>query len=245
MRSSFSSANIRFIKSNELEKQATLVELKTIKQKSLADIKFYGDRVAKYRAKASIKSNKDELMEAVSEIGKNLPLFWSAISVYGRASLLLVLITGMDSPDYLDNIYNDIIDYRIQYVDEYNNCKKTLLSLSQEAKALHSDKKIEYLETASEAWMHAGAGGLVLGIVGTFTAEKYKKNKADAKQAFDDRAATLLDACGDIDALDYALDNIELYQELNDSPVEIIQTEQDVYIKYDIAENEEEDEEDK
>ena len=233
-------ANLFFIKTNEHQRQATLLELKTVKQTSLTHIKYYGDMVKRYRTGISIKSDKEDLMKAVSEIGKNLPLFWSAISIYGRASLLDSLLSEMDNPDYLNNVYDDILECKDQYISEYKDCKETLLTFSNKAKALRAGKAIDILETASEALIHTGVGGFALGMTGTLATGLYKKSKEEAKKAFDDSAKVLLDACGDVDALDFALDSIEFYQKINDSPLEIVQSGDDSYIKFAIDEEDSE-----
>lgn len=77
--------DIRYIKENQTDKQASLMEVKTIKREALGDTKFFNSQIEKVRNNFSIRDKKEIIEKAVRDIGDYLPQYWCAVNLYSKA----------------------------------------------------------------------------------------------------------------------------------------------------------------
>ena len=225
--------NMQAIKNNESEKQATLVEIKTIKREAIGDMQFFNSRLAKDRSSLSVNDKKEIIVETVNKIGETLPQYWCSLSVYSKACLLEIMLSDNDDPEFLAHTQDNLLKYRDQYNNEYHTCRIALRDLLNEAKSLNWSGTIPLALTAAAAVLVPNKTmKTVIAAAGTVATGTAEHNKAKAKEAIENDVNGILKICGDLDPIDAVCRGVDQYRIIRNNPIEFIQTSDAAYIKY-------------
>lgn len=231
--------NLENIKKNDVERQSTLVELKMIKNQSLSNVIFFDNEV---RAdlkdlKLTPKSKADDLDRVFHELEQDIPQYWCALRSYINATVLGVILAGMNDPSYLSSVKADLSDLVDQYETRCTQADERIKNFIRKAKDLNKSKKlpkelvklVDYVPIYN--YIGLGIKAVVHGVDEIDShIEKESKNKK--QKALTDREV-FWTACKNLMPLEESVALIDEYKRSQNSPLEIICTEDEAYIKYD------------
>ena len=230
--------NLGHIMSNEFERQSTSVELKQIKKESLANINLFYSKIisSKNKLRITSKSKAEDLSIVLEELERDIPQYWCAVRSYLNATVLGTILADMDDPAYLENIKEDMIEKVKQYNLACDSVVSSIDVFINKVKDLNKTKKLPGGVKSVAKFIPATSAigiGIKIALVGAAEVDEYlehssKKKKTKAIDARDDFWA----ACRNLDPLEESVELISEYKRTHNSPVELLCTYDEGYIRY-------------
>ncbi len=231
---------LQYILQNDLERHATSVELKRIKDKALKNIYFFDEKIRFAAKEIQPKRKKETVEQYVGEFEKYLPQYYCAMRNYFNAKALDTIVMEMDNPKYLDDIKNDLNGVLDQYKQTCKLCDDKMMSYIEKSKELNKKKVLpEDISKVVNYIPIYGVPGLVtrlaaIGFEGLDTYNEYssKQKKKDMIKKKD----SLWDIISDYTTAEESIRTVEEYKKMRNNPIELVLTEENAYIKYDNVE---------
>lgn len=225
--------SIDFIKLNEAEKQATLSQLLDIKRDALSNMRLY-EREILNKTELLKNHSGNELIQDAEEVYKYFPLYLCTYGIYSHASFLEVVLSDITDEGHI-NYFEDII--RLEG-SRYNRLNKN--TIAKMDKILSSDKSLNYNQTTkskiADSISNIPATNWEAGLIKllSFSYNKMAENKSSKlKKSFYEK---IKDINFDADLVsEHAINNMEKFKILNNSPIDIINFKGQYYIGGDVA----------
>lgn len=231
-------SDLEYIMDNETARQSTSIELKTIKNKSLTNMLLFSSKVASTREKLKTvqKGKLTDLEDAERGLLKDIPQYWFAVRSYANASFLEAVVTEMDNPDYLDSLKEDIENKINQYIYDCDSSDRDIRTFIAKAHELNKNKKIpEFVDSIADLippWHPITAGIKIVGKVAV-EVDSYAVEKSQIKKSIaEEIEKTFWTVCRNIEPLKEPIDLIDRYKKERNTPLEIVCTEDEAYVRH-------------
>lgn len=231
-------SNLDYILANDFERQSVSSNLKQIKRDSLSNILLLKAKIESSKDKLNLtsKSKAEDLTEVFEELNKDMPQYWCAIRGYANASVLDTIIAEMDSGEYIDNIKNDLSNIFSQYNAVIESVDNKIQIFIERVKDLNKKKKIpaavKSLADFVPAYNLIGISVKLLAFGAMELDEHLEKvSKEKKKKALSDNEVFWA-ACKNLEPLEECIKVLDDYKINRNSPVELICTDDEAYIKY-------------
>lgn len=219
-----------FIMDNVMERQATSVELKRIKNRSMSNCRFYMTRVESTRNKLHRSSDFKTYIAITKDLEKDYPQYMLSVHNYITASFFDSVITGMDDPAYLARIYADALaliqNYEKSYRDSDHRAKAYIKGNPELNKGNHrGGLSVKLPAVGWLASVQVSSSGVE--VIDKKAISKSRSKKSSAYE----RERKLLEACSDVEPLKMTADMIRRYQSLRNNPAELILVNNAAFVK--------------
>ncbi|MBO5517516.1 MAG: hypothetical protein J6A42_05515 [Firmicutes bacterium] len=227
--------DIQSINGNSQRKAAVITNLETLRTEALGYCNSYAERVQDIKSNLTKKGKKGSFKRAIVAAEQNLPLYWRAINLYGKASFLQAVLVEETSPNYLENLYADLSGLKHRYLKDYSICNDALQSSINNNLVYKISKHGAKLvsQTADISIMEAESvtGTIASGIFkgGALIIDSALQN---SKKGHLEHVRGIFDICGNMGPIDATLEDICRYKEYQTEPISIIQTKDGAYIAY-------------
>jgi len=202
--------NLSAIISNDIQCQATIVSVQSIRQKALGDILFYREY-----AKSALLKEDNDVKKKVENVAPNIPAYWYSLHIYSLATVIEVMLTGNTDEHYLHSLVQDLNDKYDNYKKFFDDCQSSI------------NAYIERKEPDKLPFFQLKVGNIFPGNgkleVGNDPAEKQKQDKNAYLKIVQDYE--------DAGGIKIVADDIEQYSKMNNEPISIACVSGNVYIK--------------
>lgn len=224
--------NMEYIKANDGEKNATLMELKSIKRNSLKNMKAYEKKILRQQEKLLAKDNSKAIISNLETMLKYMPQYLCTVSIYANATWLEVVLADIDNPTYLNNIKSDIETQLDGYKASYGICLERINDALDNSKALnYEDTRVAKVLKFAADLPAVNNVPVVVGKLAAYGVNEFNKSKSNKDKDKVERISGCIEASGNYFAVEESLANIDEYYNLRNKPLEIVQTENEVFLK--------------
>ncbi len=229
-----------YVQANELQKQANILQLQTIRRASYANMCFYTSMFKKKKEelnqlKSNAKKNIKKIPSVINEIGNNVLFYKFALYTYHLAYYLEILLSENTDSRYINHVKSDVkskTDSYKSFVGYYTN----------EMQAFFNETKAYELNNALDVFtkvVGANAGFLLLRspqlgimVASAITSDSIEKKK-EAQMEVINQVNRVIDDCQDclpFSKIESSLDNYNRI--VNHSKLELVYDDEKAYIKF-------------
>ena len=224
--------SVDYIMTESVEKTANVQMVKEIKRGALQKIKFYDLSITECRESISMKSKSDELISITDDMAHKYLEYWFAIYLFAKATVCEILLGGIVDPNVISRMKEEIIEYCEMYKTAYAQDEKEIREIIDKAKALNQKFKLPAVRSRGRI-----KEPVLAMLVATYEAAAVATNvSADKKKGYKDKVREsydeMLKGFNDTPILDSIVDGIDDYKERVTCPMEILQYNGEVYVKF-------------
>ncbi len=226
---------LRFILENDVERYSTSANLKRIKDKALRNIYFFENEIKQSANSINPKIKKEEVYDSIHKFNINLPQYFCAIRNYFNSTVLDTIVTEMDDPIYLDEVINDLNGRLEEYKKTCMLCDEKITSYIEKSKDLNKKKVlpedlykiVKYIPIYGTAGMAVKLLAVGFDVADTLSEQSSKSSKKKMISKKDN----LWEIISDYTPAEEAIKTINTYKKIQNAPVEIVFSEDGVFIK--------------
>lgn len=199
----------------ETQRQAAIVNGQAIRQRAMAAVLFYSNRVESITSDISSKKYKSaEWEELQKQLLSHIASYQLSLCAYGTSVFLEVMLTGNTDRAYLCRLLERL---KVQQ-EEYDKCLATCY-----------ERLIKWVEDADPnklAFGIAKGAAAVAPVIGVPLAEWLEKVHKDGKERLKDKLVDevwdLVEICAKTGQLQDVIENIRQLDEISNEPMELI-----------------------
>lgn len=208
----------------ETQRQASIVNAQAIRQRAMAAVLFYSNRVESITADISSKKYKSaEWEELQKQLLSHIASYQLSLCAYGTSAFLEVMLTGNTDRAYLCRLLERL---KMQQ-EEYDKCLATCY-----------ERLIKWAEGADPnklAFGIAKGAAAVAPVIGVPLAEWLEKVHKDGKEKLKDKLVEevmdLVETCAEVGQLQDVMENIRQLDKISNEPMELIVDKGQLFMK--------------
>lgn len=223
--------NMDCIKSNDRECQATIMEIKSIRRKALANMRLYEKEVQTYRSDVTVEGKAKDILRNAQQVLKYFPVYLCSLDIYSNASFLEVVLSDMTDPAYLDNLVEEIKWEESRYEATSKHCIFQISEVIDSAKSLNYKKSLPGKIAKRLEEIPVGDLKTFAVKLAAFTLNEIENNKSEKHKDELERLLEIMRKSGDLEVIEASINNIEEFNRSSNTPVEMIKCDNAIYIK--------------
>jgi len=227
------------IRSNELQKTATISQLQAIRIETMADIDFYSvmvkNKVDEIKALRSDKGNfHEKATEMLDDIGSKLPLYWCSVYLFAMSYYLETVLSDNKDKDFLELVYNEIYKARNSYKELVTSFRNELEDILENAAVYKTNDTVMKIAQVTSKGMNTvfrRAAETGSNLADRF-AQKNEEKKEQARSEITDYMYALVDQCSNYKPITEIENNLYQYNTIcNYSKLEVLCADDETYVK--------------
>ncbi len=221
---------IALIKDDEVQKNATITQLKLIQTQAQGFIIFYQGQVGSVRQSAGIKDKDKKIVKNINNVGNYMIQYRCATLTYCMANLMELYLMDAPDTDYFKIVHEDLREIVNQYKVDYCLCKDKMKLYLDSNNALNKRNSIQISADAAVGVALTVVTRMPVGIkaaryVDDIFNEKRKEKKIEKIESL----KRYMDYCGDTELLDSSVNGISRYIAATTNTIELLKVENDYY----------------
>ncbi|MDF3000995.1 MAG: hypothetical protein K0Q48_1114, partial [Bacillota bacterium] len=221
---------ISFIKDDEVQKNATITQLKSIQTQTQGFINFYQEQAESIRQAADKKDKDKKIGKNINDVGNYMTQYRCATLAYCMANLMELYLMDAPDADYFKIVHEDLKGIVNQYKDDYSSCQDEMKNYLGSNNALNKRSSMQIaadlavgvvVTVFARTPVGIKAGKYVDGILNEKRKEK-KKEKIESLKSY-------MDHCGDTELLDSSVNGISKYIAATSNTIELLKVGNDYY----------------
>lgn len=235
------SDNVQFILSNEVYRQATLINVQSIRKTALANIKLFSKQLEILKPELELKPNDNVKVtkEKLNKYKEYLPKYWYSVYLYGFAYSLEVLLSNITYSFFLKKVILEIEKMITMYKEGYDVISALINQYIDEVETLKANgRPAKYTKNIGEFFTSSINHPLYREVkdtlldVGVKRLEEHEKNKKNAmKQEIVDDLESIIMPFSDLGPLKLQIEVINNIDTIYNNRVELIVTGNEAFIK--------------
>lgn len=230
---------IRFIQSNELQKQATILQLQSIRRSSYGNMCFYNSVLNEKKfeleqLKSNSKKNMKKIPEVINGIGNNAMFYKFALYTYHQSYLLELILSENSDSQYIEHVNKDLKNrtnsYR-KFVGYYTNEMNAFLNTTKAYDINNALDIFAMLVGINAGFVILKSPQIGLMVTSAITSKSEEKKK-EARNEVVKQVNKIIDDCQDCSPFTKIENSLEAYNRLmNNSNLELVYDDKRAYLK--------------
>lgn len=233
--------NVQYILDNEIYRQATLINVQSIRKTALANIKLFSKQLEILKPELELKPNDNVKVtkEKLNKYKEYLPKYWYSVYLYGFAYALEVLLSNITDSFFLNKVILEIEKMITMYKEGYDVISALINQYIDEVETLKANgRPAKYTKNIGEFFTSSINNPLYREVkdtlldVGVKRLEEHEKNKKNAmKQEIIDDLKSVITPFSDLEPLKLQIKAINNIDTIYNNRVELIVTGNEAFIK--------------
>lgn len=223
-------SRISFIKDSEAQKNATIIQLKSIQTQTQGFINFYQEQAESVR-QAADKKDKDKMIgKNINDIGNYMTQYRCATLAYCMANLMELYLMDTPDADYFKIVHEDLIGIVNQYKEDYSLCNDEMKLYLDLNNALNKRSSIQIAADAVVGVTLTAVTRTPVGIkAALYVDEIFNEKRKEKKKEKFESLKPYMDHCGDTELLDSSVNGISKYIAATYNTIELLKVGNDYY----------------
>jgi len=221
---------ISFIKSDEVQKNATITQLKLIQTQTQGFINFYQEQAESVRQAADKKDKDKKIGKNIDTVGNYMTQYRCATLAYCMANLMELYLLDTPDAEYFKIVHEDLKEIVNQYKDNYALCRDEMKLYLDSSDALNKRNLKQITADAVVGVALTAVARTPVGIKAVqYVDESFNEKRKEKKKEKIKSLKSYMDHCGDTELLDLSVNGISKYIEATNDTIELLRIGNDYY----------------
>lgn len=231
------SNNVQYILNNEAYRQATLINVQSIRKTALANIKLFSKQLEKSKPKLDPADYFEVAKEKLNKYKDYLPKYWYSVYLYELAYSLEVYLSNITDSFFLKKVISEMEKIITMYQEGYDVIRDLINQYIEEGKPFKANGKSgKVTKNIGEFFTGSISNPLLRETTDSLldVLNEREKNKKDAKkQVIIDELESEIKPFSDLEPLKLQIEAVNTIDAVYNKRLELIVTSTEAYIKYD------------
>lgn len=219
---------ISFIKDDEVQKNATITQLKLIQTQTQGFINFYQEQAESVRQAANKKDKAKKIGKNINDVGNYMIQYRCATLAYCMANLMELYLMNAPDADYFKIVHEDLKGIVNQYKDDYSLCQEEMKLYLDSNNALNKRNAKQIAADVLVALSLATRTPVGIKAV-QHVDEIFNGKRKEKKQEKIESLKLYMDHCRDTELLDSSVNGISKYIAATNNTIELLKVGDDYY----------------